>query len=128
MTEIGGVQLPFMPAGGVETLRKSTNGNSDKSVINTFDTLLNDELNKVKFSGHAESRMKSRDINLSQIELLKLEDAIDRAEAKNANESLVFMDDKAFIVSVAKRTVITAFSKDQLNSNVITNIDSVVMA
>ena len=36
--------------------------------------------------------------------------------------------DKAFIVNVPNKTVITAMDKAQLMSNVITNIDSAVIA
>lgn len=127
MPEIGGVNIPFMPAGGVNELKRSTT-QPQKNNSTNFDKVFAEELEKVKFSGHAETRMKSRNINLSEVEMLRLEEALNKAETKNAKDSLVFMDDKAFIVSVPNRTVITMFSRDQMNENVVTNIDSAVFA
>lgn len=127
MPEIGGVNLPFLPIGGINELRKGTNTTAG-SKAGDFDNIFEQELEKVKFSGHAETRMKSRNINISDVEMLRLDEALNKAEAKNARESLVFMDDKAFIVSVPNRTVITMFTKEQMNENVITNIDSAIIA
>jgi hypothetical protein len=41
---------------------------------------------------------------------------------------LIMLDEKAFIVNVANKTVITVVSKDNMDSNVITDIDSAVFA
>ena len=43
------------------------------------------------------------------------------------NESLVLVDDLAFIVNVPNRTVITAMEQGETNSNVFTNIDGAVI-
>ena len=72
--------------------------------------------------------MISRDINLSDAEMQKLESAVDRAEQKGAKESLILFENKAFIVSIPNKTVITAVDREHLNSNVITDIDSAVIA
>lgn len=127
MPEIGGVNLPFLPIGGMNELQKGNNATANTKASD-FDNIFEKELEKVKFSGHAETRMKSRNINMSDVEMLRLDEALNKAEAKNARESLVFMDDKAFIVSVPNRTVITMFTKEQMNENVITNIDSAIIA
>lgn len=60
--------------------------------------------------------------------MARLESAFDQAKNKGAKESLIMIDEKAFIVNIANKTVITAMDKGQLLSNVITNIDSAVIA
>jgi len=82
---------------------------------------------KLKFSGHAQQRLASRNINLSNEDLQKIGDAVTRAAAKGARESLVLTDKAALVVSVPNRTVITAVDKSQLKENIFTNIDSAVI-
>ena len=53
--------------------------------------------------------------------------AVDRAAAKGARESLVLVDDTAFVVSVRNRTVITAVDRARMRDQVFTNIDSAVI-
>lgn len=117
-----------MPAGGVRELRKTPARPGSESQKTSFEDLFQRELRKLNFSKHAQTRMISREMNLSDAEMTRLEKAVDKAEEKGVRESLVLFEDKAFIVSVDNRTVITAVSKEQLSSGVITNIDSAVMA
>jgi flagellar operon protein len=49
-------------------------------------------------------------------------------EQKGAQDSLVFLRDMAFIVSVKNRTVVTAIDQEHLRQNVFTNIDSAIVA
>lgn len=93
-------------------------------VEGTFATLLQDRL---KVSGHAQTRLQSRNIELGQSEWNRVLEGVDRAAAKGAKESLVMVDDIALVVSVRNRTVITAVDKGQLKENVFTNIDSAVI-
>lgn len=81
----------------------------------------------VKFSGHAEMRMRARNISLSEPDMARLVRAIDRAGAKGARESLVLMDELALVVSIRNRTVITAVDGEHIKENVFTNIDSAVI-
>ncbi len=128
MDNINGIRLPFIPAGGVDRLNKVNPHNLNSSGKSQFNEMLNDELTKLKFSGHAQTRMESRNINLSKTEMLRLETAIEKAELKDAKESLVLMDEKAFIVNIKNRTVVTMLNKNQMDDNVITKIDSAVFA
>jgi flagellar operon protein len=81
----------------------------------------------VKFSGHAQIRLASRNITLSGDDIAKLGNAITKAAAKGARESLVLMDQAALVVSVPNRTVITAVDKSALKENIFTNIDSAMI-
>ena len=52
-----------------------------------------------------------------------IKNACDKAEKKGIKEALVVMNDAAFIVNAASRTVITALDKNEMKDNVFTNID-----
>lgn len=92
---------------------------------NSFRSLL--EGNGVKVSGHAQTRLTSRNIELEESQWSRVREGIDKAAAKGSKESLVMVDDVALLVSVKNRTVITAVGKDGLRDNVFTNIDSAVI-
>ena len=81
----------------------------------------------VKFSGHAQMRLASRQITLSGDDVARLGTAMTKAAAKGAKDSLMLMDKTAFVVSVANRTVITAVAQDTLKDNIFTNIDSAMI-
>ena len=80
----------------------------------------------VKFSSHAVDRLNSRNISLSYDDITRINKAVSQAEGKGAKDSLVVMNNLAFIVSVENKTVITAMSKEAMQENVFTNIDSAV--
>jgi flagellar operon protein len=97
----------------------------------SFDQVLTDRLRsteKVKFSKHAESRMASRGIELSQDELARLNRAVALADKKGAQDSLVMIDNTALVVSVRNNTVVTVVDRDNVVGNVFTNIDSAIIA
>jgi flagellar operon protein len=129
MLEIGGVSVPFIPVNGVQGNQISNRLSGEKNNGGTpFSEIFAEELGKLKFSGHAMSRMASRDIDLSQMDLNRLENAIQKAEVKNSKDSLVMLDEKAFIVNIPNRTVVTMFMKDNMDDNIVTKIDSAVFA
>ncbi|HOQ08697.1 MAG TPA: TIGR02530 family flagellar biosynthesis protein [Syntrophomonadaceae bacterium] len=94
----------------------------------TFREVLEQKLTGgLKFSQHAQERLKSRHIQLGDEEMQQLQEAVNRARAKGARESLVLMGDLALIVSVKNNTVITAVDGANIRENVFTNIDSAVI-
>ena len=82
---------------------------------------------EVKFSQHAQERLKARNINFSANDIANLEGAVNSVAQKGGKESLVMMKDAALVVSIKNRTVVTAMDKSQLQGNVFTNIDSAVI-
>ncbi|MDQ1264917.1 MAG: hypothetical protein QG635_66 [Bacteroidota bacterium] len=129
MPGIDGINLPFMPIGGIKELQRGALKNVGSiSGDSKFKDILGEELNKLKFSSHASSRIISRDINLSETDMARLETAVSKASDKGASDSLVMLDDKGFIVNIPNRTIITVLPKGGMDSNVITNIDSAVFA
>ena len=79
------------------------------------------------FSRHAEARLESRNIALTEEQHTELANAVDKLDERGAQESLVLMDEHAFIVGVPKRTVITAMTRQEAVGNLFTNIDSTVV-
>ena len=125
MAEVNGISVPFIPIVGNEEISKSRVGR--ESTIR-FDAIFKEELEKVKFSNHALKRLESRNIQLSDVELNKIQDAVQKAESKGSKDSLVMMDKTAFIVNIPNKTVVTAIDVANSSENVFTNIDSVVFA
>jgi len=82
---------------------------------------------QVNFSRHANERLHSRGIHLSEDTINGIADAIDKAELKGSKETLILSDEAALVVSVKNRTVVTAFDKNHLREGVVTSIDSAVI-
>ncbi|MDE6313142.1 MAG: flagellar protein [Lachnospiraceae bacterium] len=81
----------------------------------------------LKFSKHAANRLTDRQIDLSAEQMERLENGTKKAMEKGINESLVLIDQLAFIVSVKNNTVITAMDSKEANNNIFTNIDGAVI-
>jgi flagellar operon protein len=117
------------PVRELNTIDKA-NPAKDKSIPDAeqFSNLLLDKLDdKLRFSQHAMKRMESRGIDLSSDDILKMQDAVKKAQEKGSRESLILSDKGAFVVSVKNNTIITAIDKGSLKENVFTNIDSTIM-
>ncbi len=83
------------------------------------------EASELKFSKHANERLASRNIDLTDEQLERLENGAKKASEKGINESLVMVDNLAFIVNVKNNTVITAVNDG--DDRVFTNIDGAVI-
>ena len=82
----------------------------------------------LQFSRHALARIQRRGIALDASTLGRLSEGVGRAASKGSRDSLVLVDDTAFVVSVSNRTVVTAVGAEHMKDNVFTNIDSAVIA
>jgi flagellar operon protein len=94
----------------------------------SFADVLGQKAGAVQLSGHAKARIERRGIDLGPDTLARLQHGVDRAAAKGARESVVLVDDVAFVVSVKARTVITAVDRASMRDHVFTNIDSAVIS
>ena len=95
----------------------------------SFEEVFNDKLQtgSLVFSKHAEQRLSQREITLSDSDIERLGTAVRRAEEKGVRNTLVLMDNRAFIVNVPNNTVITAIGENDLKDNVFTQIDGAVI-
>lgn len=105
---------------------KPTGGQTGNSA---FARVLDDKLppQGVKFSQHAQDRLRARNISFSANDIANLEGAVNSVAQKGGKESLVMMGDSALVVSIKNRTVVTAMDRNQMRGNVFTNIDSAVI-
>ena len=112
-----------------ERLKKSIN--SQAASGSSFQEILAQEQIKksddLKFSVHAQNRIQERNIELSSEDRMRLQNGIDKILEKGGKESLIIMDNNAFLVSAENRTVITAIDSQGLQENVFTNIDSALV-
>lgn len=81
----------------------------------------------LKFSAHASQRMKERRIHFDPAMMTKVSEAVNKAESKGLEDTLVLTKDAALIVNVPNRTVVTALDRAQLTGNVFTNIDGAIV-
>ncbi len=102
-------------------------GQAGRSVADTHFARVLDQTREIRFSQHAQDRLKARNITFSQDQLQQLEGAVNSVAQKGGRESLVMMGDAALVVSVKNRTVVTAMDRSQMHGNVFTNIDSAVV-
>jgi len=111
-------------------LNTGNSGNISNNERLNFSDILNEQLSKqseLKFSKHAEMRLRSRNINLSGTQLERINQAVTKAEGKGVKDSLIIVDDIALVVSVKNKTVVTVNDKNELKNNVFTNIDGAVI-
>ena len=80
---------------------------------------------ELKFSKHASERLISRNIDLSESQKERLNHAVRAAQAKGIKESLVMMDNLAFIINVKNNTVVTAVTGGE--EKIFSNIDGAVV-
>ena len=111
---------PILPIGNQAADRVQRN---EKPSFDFADILARQQT-KGKFPKPANERLRDRRIDLSDQQLAKLDDTVERMAEKGARESLIYMNDMAFLVSVKNRTVITAMDGTSAKENIFTNIDS----
>lgn len=114
---------PTTPDSQIQNSQKSMNqGPSFNDVLSKIKSN-----ESVKFSKHAMERLNSRNIELSNSELERINQGVDKAKSKGVRDALIMMDNKVFVASVQNKTIITAAMDEQLKDNVFTNIDGAVI-
>ncbi len=127
---------PLLPAGAPAPSAPSHAGRTQPTTRQvppgeSFGALLEKKLadvGRLQFSSHALQRIERRGIELEPATIARLEVGTARAAAKGARDSLVLVDETAFMVSVKNNTVVTAVGREHMREQVFTNIDSVAIA
>ena len=131
---IGQVQDQFLnpktPKVGKENNSLPTGENSFASVLNKLNESsdINNSEDAVRFSKHAMNRLSLRNIELTSEQMDRLNQGKIEAGEKGIKDSLILIDQLAFIVNVPSSTVVTAMDQTENKSNVFTNIDGAVIA
>lgn len=116
------IQSSSIAANSSSTAEQTKSGEFQKTL---FDVLAN--TSNIKFSSHAIDRLSQRGVSLDDKTVARLDNAVSAADKKGAGQSLVLLDELAFLVSVKNRTVITALETGNLKEGVFTQIDSAVI-
>ena len=106
-------------------LQKTAEGFSFQQILEQ--TSAQKPVGNLRFSKHALGRLSDRNIELSAGQLERLNDGARKAEQKGIRESLVIVDQLAFIVNVPNQTVVTAMDSTETTENVFTNINGAVI-
>lgn len=96
----------------------------------TFEEILKQKsqgIEGIRFSKHAAGRLQDRGIELSNDQMERLSDGVKKAQMKGIRDSLVLVDELAFIVNVPNQTVVTAMTSKDAQENVFTNINGAVI-
>ena len=118
--------------------------NKTKNVELTKPTKNNDEFSKllqdlkgtpktndpnygIKVSGHAQKRIKERNLAVDGNEFFKIREAIDKLKTKGGKDSLLVTKNAAYIIDVQRDKIVTALDKSKMAENVFTNIDSTLI-
>ncbi len=117
---------PVKKAGNLQSTKPSGSLSFQEIFQQTAGAKNEEGTTPLKFSKHANERLQSRNIDLSQHQLERLESGTQRAREKGINESLVMVDNLAFIVNVKNNTVVTAVN--DTDQGVFTNIDGAVIS
>lgn len=114
-----------------KTVSASENAISFEEILNKqrsiAEILDEQKTSGLKFSKHAGNRLSERNIQLSDEQMKRLEDGVGKAKNKGIKESLVILDQYAFIVNTGNQTVITAMDQNYEDENIYTNIDGAVI-
>ena len=86
-----------------------------------------DDYSGVSFSKHANERLVSRELSMSDDQMKRLNDGVKQAREKNIKDSLIIVDDMSFVVNIPNNKVITALNS-QDDRSVFTNIDGAVIS
>lgn len=122
-------RFPSVPQiSGASSKENNIKREASESSIRSFESIFREKQKEnegLKISKHANERIISRNINLTDDQWERLNTGVKKAEMKGIKESLVMVDDFAFIVNVDKNTLITAV--DENEDRVFTNIDGAVI-
>ena len=117
------LQDQYLNPGKAPVNNKTKEGMSFQDIL----TSKSSSANEVKFSKHAANRLSSRNIELTDNQMSRLNEGTLKAQEKGIKESLVLVDSLAFIVNVPSNTVVTAMNQNETNENIFTNIDGAVI-
>ena len=106
---------------------RTEKGSGTKSFQEVLDSKVEEKSSRLRFTKHANERLDSREITISEEQMARLQNGARRAGEKGITESLVLVDSLAFIVNTRQNTVITAMNQADASENIYTNIDGAVI-
>ncbi len=122
--------LRLQRSASLQQTNNNTVQQSGKTTEGTFAGMMQQEIQKengVQFSKHAEMRIQQRGIEVSADMMNSLNQAVEKARAKGAKDTVIISSQGAFIVNVPNNIVVTTMTEQEMKNNIFTNIDSAVL-
>ena len=121
------LQDQYLKQQKVSSGNKAPQGMSFEEILQKQQVKERPATENVRFSKHAANRLNDRNIELTDRQLERLNDGTKKAGEKGIRDSLVLVDQLAFIVNTKSNTVITAMDQTEADENIYTNIDGAVI-
>ncbi len=121
------LQNQYLRQQKVNSENKTPQGMSFGEILHKQQSQGTQSAEAVRFSKHAANRLSDRKIELTDEQLERLNDGTKKAGQKGIRDSLVLVDQLAFIVNTKSNTVITAMDQTEADENIYTNIDGAVI-
>lgn len=99
----------------------------DSNLEQSSQTQLSETPKGLHLSTHAMRRLQERNLSIDKEEFQKIQSAVDKLKLKGGQDSLVITGKAAYIIDVAKNTIVTAIDKESIGDNVFTKIDSTIL-
>lgn len=93
----------------------------------TFQQVLNQQVEGLKLSKHAKTRLQERNIHFQDKQWQDISSKVSEAKTKGITDSLVLTKDAALVVSTKNQTVITAMGRQEATSQIFTNINGTIV-
>ena len=108
-----------------------SNTSPQKGKINNiqpeFHSILKKQLDAITISKHAKQRIENRGIEIDLNTMDKLNSAMDKLSQKGSKDSLILLDQVAYIVNPQQKVIITCVDKDHMQENIFSGIDSAMI-
>lgn len=121
------LQDQYLKQGSKTNSVRGQEGLSFREILEKKQAGMTDGMENLRFSKHAANRLSDRNIELTVGQMERLKNGAAKAGEKGIQESLVIVDQLAFIVNIPNKTVVTAMDQTETQDNVFTNIDGAVI-
>lgn len=125
MPSIKGINVPFIPIGGIEKKKKSKKTDDIKLGDSIFGNLLLEELKKIKLSPATEALVDAEELNLSESDVKSINRAFEIGRENDSKKILAVIGENAFTLDVENESLESA-AKLKDGEKIISGIDSVV--
>ncbi|RDI47453.1 TIGR02530 family flagellar biosynthesis protein [Falsibacillus pallidus] len=90
-------------------------------------TMIDSHKNELTISKHAGQRLQMRGIEIPTNQWREINQKVQEAKQKGVTDSLVILPNAALIVSAKNKTVITAMTRQEAQSQIFTNINGTIL-
>lgn len=92
-----------------------------------FHSIFQEQLSGITISKHAKQRIEHREIEIDGTTMNRLNDAMDKLSKKGSKDSLILLNQVAYIVNPQQKVIITCMDKESMQENIFSGIDSAII-